>query len=194
MNNYPSEYLKGCLEFDFDNKIVHMIDTEASIITFEKGHVPIHMDEEIINFYFIINGVVRGYYLDEDGNDVTKCFVCENGFFGSECYRTGERSTFFVDCLEECKCIKLPYSLIQKLSSLDQRIEQVIYMMYLNEIGEVEDRAKKLILLSAEERYIYFCKKYPDLQNRLQLKYIASYIGIQAGSMSRIRKKLKNRI
>lgn len=83
-------------------------------------------------------------------------FVYENGFFGSECYRTKDTSTFFVDCLEECKCIKLPYFLIQKIMSIDQRVNQLIHSMYLNEIGKLEDRTRKLLLLTAEERYIFF--------------------------------------
>lgn len=190
----PSEYIKKCLKIDFDNSVENIIDTGASIIIFEKGTMPIEMGEMINCFYFIIYGLVRGYYIDDDGNEVTKCFVYENGFFGSECYRTKDTSTFFVDCLEECKCIKLPYFLIQKNMSIDQRVNQLIHSMYLNEIGKLEDRTRKLLLLTAEERYIFFCREYPNLQRRLQLKYIASYIGIKAASMSRIRKKLKNQI
>ena len=113
----PSEYIKKCLKIDFDNSVENIIDTGASIIIFEKGTMPIEMGEMINCFYFIIYGLVRGYYIDDDGNEVTKCFVYENGFFGSECYRTKDTSTFFVDCLEECKCIKLPYFLIQKIMS-----------------------------------------------------------------------------
>ena len=151
----PSEYIKKCLKIDFDNSVENIIDTGASIIIFEKGTMPIEMGEMINCFYFIIYGLVRGYYIDDDGNEVTKCFVYENGFFGSECYRTKDTSTFFVDCLEECKCIKLPYFLIQKIMSIDQRVNQLIHSMYLNEIGKLEDRTRKLLLLTAEERYIF---------------------------------------
>lgn len=42
--------------------------------------MPIEMGEMINCFYFIIYGLVRGYYIDDDGNEVTKCFVYENGF------------------------------------------------------------------------------------------------------------------
>ena len=45
---------------------------------------------------------------------------------------------------------------------------------------------------NAEERYSLFCKEYPDLHKRVELKYIASYIGIRIPSLSRIRKKIKN--
>lgn len=67
----PSEYIKKCLKIDFDNSVENIIDTGASIIIFEKGTMPIEMGEMINCFYFIIYGLVRGYYIDDDGNEVT---------------------------------------------------------------------------------------------------------------------------
>ena len=194
MNIQPSEYLKQCLKIDLNDQLTALIDTYASIVTFEKEDHPIRADEEVKSFYYIIYGVVRGYYIDAAGNEVTKCFAFENCFFGSECYRTNKHSTFYVECLEECKCVRLPYSLVREIVSLDWQIGKCIENMYLSEIEKLESRAKNLLLLTAEERYIHFCKEYPSLQKRLQLRYIASYIGIKPGSMSRIRKELKNQI
>ena len=67
----PSEYIKKCLKIDFDNSVENIIDTGASIIIFEKGTMPIEMGEMINCFYFIIYGLVKGYYIDDDGNEVT---------------------------------------------------------------------------------------------------------------------------
>ena len=190
----PSEYLEKCLKVKLHKEAADMVNTDAAIVTMEKGRHPIRMGEEVTDFYFIVYGIVRGYYIDEDGNDMTKCFACENHFFGSECFRTNKESTFFVECLEECKCIRLPYQLVKELLLADPQVAGCIQNLYLDEGGKLEDRAKKLLLLSAEERYILFCREYPSLQKRLPLKYIASYIGIKPGSMSRIRKKLKTRL
>lgn len=134
------------------------MDYETSIVTFQKGQHPIEADSTVTAFYFLIYGIVRGYYIDSNGNEVTKCFSYENCFFGSECFRTNLPATFYVECLEECKCIKLPYHFVRKIMNID------------------------------------FCKTYPNLQNRLPLKYVASYLGIAVGSLSRIRKDLKKRL
>ena len=190
----PSEYLKNCLKIRLDKDISVVIDDKASVVTFEKGYHPIQMGDKVSSFYFIIYGIVRGYYIDDDGKEATKCFSFENGFFGSECFRTNSYSSFYVECIEECKCIKLPYTVIRKIISMDKQVEQYVQNLYLEELGKLESRAKYLLLLSADERYISFCKEYPNLQRRIPLKFIASFIGIKAGSMSRIRKKLKNQI
>lgn len=59
--------------------------------------------------------------------------------------------------------------------NIDKMLSTYINNLYLREVGKLENRAKDLLLLSAEERYISFCREYPNLQKRLPLKYIASY-------------------
>ena len=69
--HFLTNTIKKCLKIDFDNSVENIIDTGASIIIFEKGTMPIEMGEMINCFYFIIYGLVRGYYIDDDGNEVT---------------------------------------------------------------------------------------------------------------------------
>lgn len=157
-------------------------------VTFEKGTIPVHEGDCMTDFYFIVSGLVRGYYLDADGNEVTKCFSCENQFFSSECFRTKLPSTFFIECLEDCQCIQVPYQIIEEETILTEKINY----LYTQEVGSIERRVRSMLLLNAEERYKNFCNEYAPLCNRIPLKYIASYIGIEAASLSRIRHNLKN--
>jgi CRP-like cAMP-binding protein len=43
--------------------------------------------------------------------------------------------------------------------------------------------------LSAEQRYIDFLNRYPQFEQRLTLRQIASYLGITPESLSRIRRQ-----
>lgn len=192
MGALSSEYLEQGLKIRLQEHTARLIDRGTAIVTIKKDEIPIHMGQKVDSFYFVLFGLVRGYYINERGNEVTKCFVHENGFFGSECFRKKGCSSFFVDCLEDCKCIKIPYVLVRNITALDPDMERFVQELYFEEVGKLEDRSRELLLLSAEERYLFFCREYPGLQKRVPLKYIASYIGIQPGSMSRIRKKLKN--
>jgi hypothetical protein len=56
-------------------------------------------------------------------------------------------------------------------------------------ISEMLDRAESFQTLSASERYQKFCKEYPQLLQRINLSYIASFIGVDNATLSRIRKK-----
>jgi hypothetical protein len=43
---------------------------------------------------------------------------------------------------------------------------------------------------SAEERYTAFCEQYPQLLQRVPLKYIATYLGLTLETLSRVRAKM----
>lgn len=190
MQKLPYDYLKMDLKINMSNRIKNLINSQLYQVTFRKGCHPIHAGDEVTFFYAIKRGLVRGYYINENGVDITKCFSNENGFFGSECFRTNKPSTFHVECIEDCECIKIPYSFVREAITLDSGLGEYIQQKYLEEIEKLEIRTKDLLQLSAEERYSNFMKEYPWIKDRIPLKLVASYIGINAGSLSRIRKAL----
>ncbi|AVP62430.1 Crp/Fnr family transcriptional regulator [Clostridium sporogenes] len=187
-----SKYLELALKINIDSNVADMINNEASIVNFQAKHIVLLEGIKSKNLYFMISGVVRGYYIDEHGNDITKCFSSENEFFSSEGLRTASISSFTIECLEHCQCIKLPYVLVYKIIKEDENLNNIFIKYYLQEVEKLENRVKNSALMNAEERYINFCKQYPHLHGRVELKYIASYIGIRAASLSRIRKDMKN--
>lgn len=187
----PSQYIEKVMGSALSNDIVEPINRIASILTFPAGYTVIQEGEKAYNIYLILEGIVRGYYIDSQGNDITKCFSSECEFFSSEGLRTGRASSFTIECLENCKCIKLPYELIHQIIMKNDNLKNLINQFYYREVEKLEKRAKNLVLMSAEERYNDFCKQYPYLQNRIALRYVASYIGVRAASLSRIRKNPK---
>jgi len=51
----------------------------------------------------------------------------------------------------------------------------------------LQERIRASITLSAEEKYSNFISKYPSISNRVPLHMIASYLGISAETLSRVR-------
>ena len=51
-------------------------------------------------------------------------------------------------------------------------------------------RAEDFMFLTPEQRYLDIIEKHPDMFNNVPLYYIASYLGIQGPSLSRIRKRM----
>ncbi|MCB2308448.1 Crp/Fnr family transcriptional regulator [Clostridium estertheticum] len=187
-----SNYLEQGLGIKIDENIADMINEEVPFVEFPGKHIALLEGMESTNLYFIISGIVRGYYIDEHGNDITKCFSSENEFFSSEGLRTASVSSFTIECLEDCQCIRLSYGLLYRVMKKNENLKNAFIKCYLQEIKKLENKAKNLALMNAEERYIDFCKQYPHLHERVELKHIASYIGIRAASLSRIRKGMKN--
>ena len=73
-----SKYLEKGLGIKINENIADMINVKASFKKFSKKHIVLLEGMKATNLYFIIRGIVRGYYIDEQGNDITKCFSSEN--------------------------------------------------------------------------------------------------------------------
>lgn len=187
-----SEYLENWGQIYLEEQVANKVNENTMRISFQKGDLILREGEKSSQLYFIIKGLVRGYYIDEEGNDITKCFSRENQFCSSEGLRTGKASSFTIECLEDCECIAIPYSFMRKIIEEEQKLNELFKQCYLEEVGKLEERARKLMIMSAKERYEDFCINYPILESRVPLQYIASYIGIRPASLSRIRKELHN--
>lgn len=187
-----SKYLEEGLGIIMDKNIADMINYKSSFVDFPSKYIVLMEGMKSTNLYFVIRGIVRGYYIDEQGNDITKCFSSENEFFSSEGLRTASVSSFTIECLEDCKCIQIPYELVYKIIKKDESLNNIFVKCYLQEVEKLENRIKNSALMNAEELYIDFSRRYPQLHDRVELRYIASYIGIRAASLSRIRKEIKN--
>lgn len=62
-------------------------------------------------------------------------------------------------------------------------VDEAMYNSLMN-------RSIQLQTLTASERYQLFMKKHPDILQRVALKHIASYLGIDIATLSRIRKSI----
>ena len=185
-----SNHLEEILELELSPEIKEEVERSLSLITFSKGETILREGDQARHLYIILTGVVRGYYIDEAGNDITKCFGCECGFFSTEGFRTGAAATFTIECLEDCQSIRIPYAWLNQLLLEKPAINTKIRQMFQQEIQVQERRNRNLVLLDAEARYVDFCETFPQLAERVPLGCVASYIGIRLGSLSRIRKQL----
>ena len=67
--------------------------------------------------------------------------------------------------------------------------------MYMETIAVRKAKREAAFLLdSAERRYLDFLQESPELAERLPLYHIASFLGITDVALSRIRKRIKNRL
>ena len=184
--------LEKGINFNINESAKQILDECCTFIDFPKGINVLLQGDSSSSMYFIVQGLVRGYYIDEKGNDVTKCFTYENDFFSTECFRTNSTSSFNIECLEDCKCIRIPYEAIRKAMDKDNDILKVFNRYALSVMEDLEKRARDFVMTSAEERYKLFLEKFLNLNQRVNQKYIASYIGIRESSLSRIKKSIKD--
>ena len=137
--------------------------------------------------YFIEEGITRSYIL-HNGKEITTWFSMEgDATCGSWDLYRNKAGFEYVETLEET----FTYSIsIEKLNDLYRScIDIANWMRVLQQENflQLQDIHISRLNLSAQERYEKLIKEYPNIFYRVNLGYIASFLGITQPSLSRIR-------
>lgn len=140
--------------------------------------------------YFIEKGLIRIFYHNDLGKDITYGFYLESDFVTiPESFYTQTASKYNMEMLEEGLVYSISYTgLNQLLSDFPQiqRLENKTLQNFLLKAGE---RIVALQFQTARQRYDTMMEKQPDIIMRAPLGTIASYLGITQETLSRIRNK-----
>ena len=140
---------------------------------------------------FITSGLIRGYYLNEQGEDITTLFVSEKGWatdYPSLLMHRPSRYNF--QCLEPTTLIAVSYEHIRAGYDRYVGFERNGRLIAETVLMEQQRRIESFQFDSAEQRYLDFIKSNPSLFNRISLTHLSSYLGIERPSLSRIRRKI----
>lgn len=136
---------------------------------------------------FIIKGYVRLYFL-KDGEEITKDFNFENSFCGSYAsFSLRQPSRFNIVAMEKVKLYTLGRDDLFRLFDRYPSLQKLGRLSMENMFIRKEMREASFLLDSAEQRYHELLTQYPQIQQRVPLKYLASYLGITPETLSRIR-------
>lgn len=140
---------------------------------------------------FIHSGLVRVFYIDHNGNEMTSGFIKENEYVTHYSAFSEQRpSKYAFQCLEECQIINLPYEKMLEGISKYKNLEHYA-RIFKEQITDLQqERIESLLYENAEQRYLNFITRHPELFNRVSLTHLASYLGLGRQSLSRIRKKI----
>ena len=139
---------------------------------------------------FIVKGAMRQYMVDDKGEEHIIQLFIENWWASDrESQITETPSKYFIDAWEDTEALlvkrKNVLSLIDHIPSLLQWIRR----MDENNAVATQKRLNAAISLSAEERYYELEKNYPEFLQRFPQHIIASYLGINRETLSRIRSR-----
>lgn len=141
---------------------------------------------------FIYKDVLRGVFLDNQAEEITRCFIIENNLAVD--YANFENHSISSDYIQACTECELVVISRDSWLMLNQKIEHwdVIQSKMVQKCLYQKSRKHPIIAQDATTRYLEFLNNYPGLVNRIPLSYIASYIGVTLPSLSRIRRKIRS--
>jgi CRP-like cAMP-binding protein len=147
-------------------------------------------NKETDELFFIIKGCIRKYCI-KDGQEIT-IFITTEGQFAVEyvSFITGGYSQNVLETVEDCEVLVLKKQELEKLYVAVPKMNEVVRKILENVLLESQTMLNEFIVFNPEERYINLLKNKPQLLNRIPQYIIASYLGVSATSLSRIRKRI----
>lgn len=169
------------------------IELAMSPKTFKKGTILLKEGQISIDTYFVLEGCIRQYIL-ADGNEKTTDFFTEGQWVISPSgLMQTEPSKHVLVCMEDCTLVVGNEKAAQKMFSAFPRFETIARVVMETAFAEQQKMLLSYLTDTPEERYRRLISTRPDLVQRVPQYHLASYIGVQPESLSRIRKRMLER-
>ena len=144
---------------------------------------------EICDFEgYILKGCIREYFIGPDNIEVTLEFATEDWWVSDiASFETQSKSRMFIETLEDTELMVLTKEKKEELLSQVPRLERMFRLMMQRHLTVIQNRLFDTISSTAMDRYIKFTARYPTISQRVPQQYIASYLGITAEFLSKLR-------
>lgn len=137
---------------------------------------------------FLESGVVRAYFINQEGQEYNKqFFVGPSSIGGYSSLLSGKPNLIPQQALTDCKICSCDFQSLTNLYTEYPDLERLARRMAEYYFMEKEKKELEIVLLDASQRYRIFQNEFPTLEQLIQQYHIASYLGISATQLSRIR-------
>jgi CRP/FNR family transcriptional regulator, anaerobic regulatory protein len=142
---------------------------------------------------YLISGLARSFYIDNKGSEISAYFVAEHDFVSDyPAFLKDAKSNYLFEALENTTAVIIPKELIFRAYETSPKFERFGRLIAEEAVQFLQGRMESFLFKTATERYLEFIKNHNDLFNRLSVEHIATYLGIERQSLTRIRKKLNS--
>jgi CRP-like cAMP-binding protein len=170
------------------------LNQKCEVVEFPKGALIIKVGEPQQNLYFITKGIVKNFIETDSGETKIYNFRTEgmqvNGY-ASYNYKDNLKALVNVRCIEECIMIQVPFSTIKYVIEHIKSGERLGRLMAESHIVQMLNYIIERDSKSIIERYENLEVEYPNIQNRVPQRLIASYLGITPVHLSNLKKSRK---
>lgn len=166
------------------------IHKNSIVKSYKKGEIIVAPHNNDTNIYLLVKGYARTFVIHK--NEDKTIFIAgefDNIMF-HEPILMKKTSPSGLEALTDCKIYIIPYSLMEKYEAKNVTNSGIVNKWLKETIIFLVERQNSLLLLNAEERYMYFQANWPDLSQIIPLKYIASSLNMSPECLSRVRNNL----
>lgn len=153
----------------------------------QRGEILQRAGDEVIKMFFVKEGLLRSYTIDEKGKEHNFMFASEGWIISDiESMEFKEPALLFIEAVEPSVVVQLNPLQVMESSFQNMDLKELIVPLF-KRVAVMQRRIILLMSAPAKQRYLHFIESYPQLPNRLPQRMIASYLGITPEALSKIR-------
>lgn len=168
------------------------LDLLDDLVTFrklKKGALLLTENQVCNEIYFIKKGILRSYFFNHQGDEITNCFAFENEFMASfSSFITQNNAEENLQVLADTELQVLSRESLEKLYQLGIHWQEIGRKLTEMEYVTLQKRMISFQKLSGTQRYEELYQNHQKYLQLIPLQYLASYLGVTPRHLSRIRK------
>ncbi|SHE39971.1 Crp/Fnr family transcriptional regulator [Dysgonomonas macrotermitis] len=179
--------ISGYIELEEQNK--ELVRTVFKYEFAEKGKTLISSGEYTDKAFFIISGYLKYFKMLDSGKElIIHLYSPDNFAISLNSFFLGTKAEESLQAITDCEYLWITKSDLEKLYSTSYEWHNFGRKLLESALIEKEERVIDQLTLTGQDKYMKLLKNHPDILQNVPVKYIASFIGIEPESLSRIRK------
>ena len=161
--------------------------------TLDKGDYLLRNGDVCRTDNFVVDGALKAFYINpETGKEEILYLAIENWWATDiESFQKQQPSIYNIQAIKKTILLQIGYDSFQEMLRQVPKLERFFRIILENYLGSLQKRIILNKTLDAEQRYLDFVENYPKIEMEVPNYLIASYLGVTAEFLSRMRKKIK---
>lgn len=163
-----------------------LIEDNISELVLNKEEVYANAGDYVKRIGFLSTGIMRVFYLDQNGNEWNKVFLEPNSTILGNIDFNGQ-AHYSIAAVTDCSIFYYSIEILEKALEKYRSIRTIQSELLADLIKRKSERETDFLSLTAKQRYIKLKTQKPHLLEIVPQYHIASYLGITPTQLSRIK-------
>jgi len=166
---------------------LNFLASKLTISHLKTGEVYLYADKIPSQLGFVFRGLLKAYYRDPSGKEVSQRFISESGYatqYGA--FISGSPSPYTFQCIEDSILVNLPYKHMQNCYQQFVGMERYGRLIAESVLTVQQKRIESFLFKSAEQRYLDFAHDHANLLKRIDPADLAAHLDIDQEMMLQI--------
>lgn len=183
-------FVKDVLQLP-EEALLQAIQETGMVREIEKGECVIQQGDVPSHIIFLIDGIFRGFFSNQEGKEITDCFVTKAGMTVMPSSDIQKAAPLSLEAVVDSHVLYIPIHEVTSRMWRYRSIQKLYYYLLIDSYNVHWDLKTAIRQYDAQKRYQWFCEAYPGLVGQVKDKDIASFLGITPVTLSRVRRSLR---